>query len=131
MTKDGGLRELFRQHLPDIHWVSIESPLTGAGIPDVNGCLGREFWIEFKQCSANAVRIDKFQVAWNERRHRAGGLTFLAVRQKERLYLFRGQDIRAIFLYGLRGADPLLVTSDGVSTWDWPAVKRLLTGRPV
>ena len=30
---DGGLRALFRQHLPEVDWQSIETPMTGGGVP--------------------------------------------------------------------------------------------------
>lgn len=131
MDKDGGLRTLFRKHLPAIHWVSIESSLTGAGIPDANGCwAGSEFWIEYKQCSANAVAIAPFQVAFAERRARAGGWTYLAVRRINRaadeLYLYSGRDVRAVHDRGLAGASPLYLGGGGPSKWNWERVEQIL-----
>lgn len=128
MVKDGNLRALFREHLrAGIHWTSIESAITGAGIPDLNGCgCGVEFWIEMKQTTANKVRIDPFQVSWAERRMRAGGRTFLAVRKINSLYLYRGEVIRRVFLHGLSGAKPLLLCDGGPPRWDWGCIRKIL-----
>lgn len=138
MTKDGDLRSIFRSRMPDIHWQPIESPVTASGIPDVNGCHEDtgEFWIEYKRCSANAVGIDKFQVAWHERRCRSGGRTFLAVRliategprreTRDELWVFHGTAIRRVFLGGLRGAHALYRGVGGPARWDWAAVRQIL-----
>ena len=96
---DGDLRSLFRKHLPEFHWVSIESWVTGAGIPDANYCCsGVEGWIEFKKTTAIAVRFKPGQIAWHEQRGRAGGRTFIAVRRLTRkvddLSLYPGETAR-------------------------------------
>lgn len=139
MDKDGGLKGVFRSKLTDIHWQAIESPITGAGTPDMNGCAEDtgEFWVENKRCDANAVPIDSFQVGWHERRIRMGGRTFLAVRllatagprkggARDELYLYRGEDIRLVFLNGLRGALPMYSGVGGPSKWDWKKVRQIL-----
>jgi len=70
---DGNLRQIFQQYIPEAHWQSIET-LIGRGTPDMNGCLnGTEFWIENKLTSGWAVTFETGQVAWAERRVRAGG----------------------------------------------------------
>jgi hypothetical protein len=126
MYKDGDLRNIFRSHLPEIHWTSIESAVTGAGIPDANGCYrGIEFWIEFKKADAIKVRIDKFQVSWHERRARAEGRTFLAVRRRDELFLYKGSDIRQVFLDGLN-VSPLLFCDKGPANWNWRRINAIL-----
>jgi len=137
MSVDGGLRQEFRKRLPDFHWTSIESGLTAAGIPDSNYCKdGVEGWVEFKLTSSFRVRIDPFQVAWHERRFRARGLTFLAVRYQhgggprkgapiDSLYVYRGDRIRAVFREGL-SVTPELVFPGGPSAWRWSEVGQLL-----
>src|SRR6266550_8267427 len=83
MGIDGGLRALFRQHLPQFDWCSIESPITGAGIPDSNFCCkGVEGFIEFKQTKGWAVTLTPEQCGWISRRHRCGGRVLVAVRQQ-------------------------------------------------
>lgn len=123
---DGGLRPIFRKHLPQVHWQSVETGLTGKGVPDSNGCyLGREFWVEYKKCGAIKVRIDPFQVAWHERRCRAGGRTFLAVGREDQLHLFRGEQIREVFDRGLRVRAPVFLCG-GPSAWDWNLILKFL-----
>lgn len=143
MADDGGLRPLFRQRLPDLHWQSIESWMTGSGTPDSNACGdGVEFWAEFKRATANAVPVNVFQVGWHERRRRAGGRTFIVVRllseagprrgeARDDLFVFRGSDVRAVFLGGLRGADSLYHGEGGPSRWSWEKVRLALLRSPL
>lgn len=80
---DGDLRKIFREHLPMVHWQSIETGMTGRGIPDTNGCYqGTEFWVEFKQTRHWTVGLRPEQVAWISRRARAGGRVWVAVRRR-------------------------------------------------
>ena len=137
MDKDGGLKVIFRAHLPEFHWQAIESALTGAGTPDTNYChSGVEGWIEYKRAEANRVVIDKFQVAWHERRLRAGGRVFLAVRllasagprrgeARDELFLYRGSDTRRVFLEGLR-IEPLVHSAGGPARWNWMNIQNTL-----
>lgn len=126
--KDGGLRPLFHEHLrAGIHWQSIETAITGSGVPDDNYCgHGREGWIEYKVTDGNKVKIRPMQVAWHERRMRAGGRTFLAVRKINSLYLYRGEVIRRVFLHGLSGTKPLLLCDGGPPRWDWGCIRKFL-----
>lgn len=79
---DGNLRKLFQSHLPQVHWQSIESGMTGRGIPDLNGCHeASEFWIECKLTKHWSVSIRPEQIAWLSRRCRVGGRAFVAVRR--------------------------------------------------
>lgn len=136
---DAGLRKLFSDHLIGGHWQSIESGSTGKGIPDQEYCFpkNKSGWIEHKQTSANAVKIDPEQVGWIERRVRMGGRVFLAVRKRcaagprreaaDELHLFYGRDIRAVFLQGLNGATAIGRWPGGPAKWDWNTVKKVIT----
>lgn len=137
--RDGGLRSLFRQHLPMVHWESIESPFTNRGIPDLNGChLGHEFWVENKQTTGWAVTLRPEQVAWMLRRQRAGGHTFIAVRRQstpgprrgpgvDDLYLIPGALAREAKMGGLKAITPCGVWEGGPAGWDWGAILASLT----
>lgn len=130
MALDGGLRKVFRKHLPHIHWQAIETGMTGGGVPDDNGCYDRhEFWIEYKQTKGYQVKIQPAQVAWHLRRQRAGGRTFLAVlRQGEQLWLFNGADIKHVKLTDInRERHRLLyLGNNGPAKWDWQRIETLL-----
>jgi hypothetical protein len=139
MAVDGGLRELFRKHLPQFHWVSIESKMTGSGIPDANYCLdGREGWVEFKLTSGWTVGLRPEQVAWHLQRSRVGGRTFIAVRRQrpagkrveatDELWLIRGGGAKMLKVGGLKSPHvPLSVYCfRGPANWNWTAVGRAL-----
>lgn len=137
---DGGLRKLFRQHLPAFHWVSVETGLTEQGVPDSNYCFeGAEGWVEFKKAEANKVSLRSEQIGWLMRRSRAGGRTFIAVRHQhiggprkgraiDRLLLFPGSAAKQLIFSGLRNA-PIIESSGGPSRWDWDAVGIVLRNR--
>lgn len=140
MSRDGGLRSLFQRAFPEAHWQAIETWSTGQGVPDMEFCFkgGKSGWIENKLTSANAVDIRSEQVGWIERRVRVGGRVFIAVRKfckagprraaADELHLFHGRDVRAIFLRGLVGAEPMAMYENGPANWDWPEIRRLITG---
>lgn len=139
MTQDGGLRSLFNEKLPMVHWVPLESGLTQAGIPDHNGALaGVEWWNEYKLTSANKVRIDPLQVAWHERAMRAGRRTFLVVRKKhdggkrlgppiDELWTYKGYLIRQVFDRGLGGVKPHCFDAGGPSKWHWKDLLEIMS----
>jgi hypothetical protein len=139
LSNDGGLRQLFQRHLRTWHWQSVETFSTGQGVPDLNYCvMGIEGWIELKRAEANAVSITPEQVGWAERRLRAGGRVFLAVRQQttqgprkgpasDVLWLFRGSSTRLVKEYGLMGATPLGRWENGPTQWQWTVVEKYLT----
>lgn len=138
VSTDGGLRQLFPQHLCDAHWQSIETGALGTGTPDAEYCFpgGLQGWVEYKVASAIAVKIRPGQIGWAERRARMGGRVTLAVRQKvprgprrtpvDALFLYRGADIRAVHLNGL-ATPPLAVWGGGPARWDWTRVRAILT----
>ncbi len=75
MAKEKNLWLLMRTNLPFIHLQRIETGMTGAGVPDVNGCAkGKEFWVELKEIhSGNALTLRPMQVAWLGKRAAHGG----------------------------------------------------------
>src|SRR5580765_3434894 len=100
---DGDLRYKFRKGMPTVHWLSIETGATEPGVPDMNGCIaGLEFWVETKKAKGNKVYLAPAQVGWHLRRHRAGGLSFFAVRKEDSLYLYRGADAVSLKELGLK-----------------------------
>jgi len=143
MNRDGGLRQLFRLHLPMVDWQSIESPLTGLGIPDSNGCLDSiEFWIEYKQTHAYSVVIRPEQIAWGIRRERHGGRVWIAVRRKcdagirrlavDELWLVPtslGLTLSRGGLKVLQDNARVFDWTGGPSKWNWNEVLQVLTGR--
>ena len=145
MKRDGGLSSLFQKHLPMAHWQGIETGGTGRGIPDLNYCLdGQEGWIELKSTAAWAVKIEPGQVAWIERRARAGGRVFVAVRRKsppgprkgpggDELWLLDHRAARELATPGVGLNDfprslVLELSFGGPARWDWDRVKDVLTG---
>jgi len=127
---DGNLRKIFRERLPQVHWVSIETGGTGRGIPDSNACYnGSEWWVEFKLTNGWAVNLRPEQIGWLLQRTRAGGRTFIAIRRRaDELWLFEGAFARELKDYGLRGAPPPIGRwSGGPSAWDWGQILQLFS----
>lgn len=139
---DGGLRQIFRERLPDAHWASIESPSTGSGKPDSNYCFstGREGWVEYKLTTAGRrVRLKPEQVGWMLARSERGGLVTIAVRRKvpagkrrgpatDELWILRGDLADVVLRDGLDpdGEATLTVETGGPALWDWRRVRVLL-----
>jgi hypothetical protein len=125
---DGELRRLFRRHLPTFDFVSIETGLTAAGVPDLNFCRdGVEGWIECKRSDAWRVRIEAAQVGWAERRLIHGGRVFAAVRRRrEELWLYSGWALRPLLSQRLDEVTPLGWWAGGPGRWDWEEVSVLL-----
>ena len=132
---DGQLRQLFARYLPEVHWVAIESPTTSRGIPDLNGCLkGTEIWIETKATDTWKVGgVRREQIAWLERRARALGRAYVAVRQRpgDRLWLLPA--LAARLLYDGARLDELpnvlVAAPGGPARWPWGEVRRGLFGK--
>lgn len=129
MKIDGGLRILFRKHLPDGMWQTIETGSTSQGVPDSYYAFTyrKTGWIEYKNATANAVRISPFQIAWHARHWRLGGVSFFAVRRDQELFLFTGEQGESLKVKGLRTA-PLIWADGGPSRWPWERIKALITG---
>jgi hypothetical protein len=140
---DGGLRALYRKHLPGFQLTAIESATTSPGVPDTEYCspYGTQGWIENKRSDAWAVTIRPLQVAWISRRARLGGRVFIAVRRltkggpktqaADELWLIHGRAVEALCDGGLRAVRSdfvLCVQSGGPEAWDWGAIKDHLIG---
>lgn len=139
---DGGLWALLRSHMPHADWQRIETGGTGRGIPDVNGCLGgTETWLELKATAGWAVAIRPEQVAWAERRTRAGGRVLLVTRRRctpgprrkgaDEIWIHRATDIRYVSMLGLKagnGPRPILMYEGGPQSWLWPAIEEVIFG---
>ena len=140
MRLDGGLRHLFREQLPVVHWQSIETGGTGRGVPDSNGCYrGHEFWIEFKWTKGHVVSLRPEQIGWLTRRARSGGKVFVAVRRTcatgprrtaaDELYLLRGSYARELRERGLTDLPTGAVVGSwggGPGSWAWGDVLEAL-----
>jgi Holliday junction resolvase len=91
-------KELWRwikEKYPYVHWQRIETALTAAGVPDINGChKGVEIWIESKVIRGNKVDIKPRQTLWLRARATAGGRTYiLAIQPKsQNIHVWHGSD---------------------------------------
>ena len=146
MSTDGGLRQLVRKNIPDLHWQSVETGGTGRGIPDDNFCGDSiEGWAEHKVTATMAVDLRPEQVGWIERRRRAGGRVFIFVRRThaggvrkgppvDDLWLFPGDAARALLQRGLPhypglddGDRPTLIwATNGPAAWPWAKIRNIL-----
>jgi hypothetical protein len=127
---DGGLRALLVANLPRFHIQSVETWSTGQGVPDVNYCCdGSEGWIELKKSDGWVVDFEPAQIAWIERRLRAGGRVFVLVRRKgDELYVLDGSAARPLLTRreSLRTIVPIAFFGGGPRAWNWPAIARIL-----
>ena len=130
--RDGGLRGLFKRHLPDLMWVPVETwMVTGPGVPDswyvARG--GASGWVEHKQ-EKRAVTAE--QSAFVDQVTRYGGRACVAVRFSEgdELRMYRGSDAQELARLGVRGyvvVAPWGHWVGGPRRWDWVEVRELLT----
>lgn len=132
---DGGLRALFKAHIPG-HWQAVETGATGQGVPDSNYCWdGIEGWVEFKQTHAWAVKFKPTQPGWIYQRVRAGGRVWVAVRRwqcdandTDELWMVPGHFAGMLSQNGLKSVASHSWILPGPSRrWDWPQVARLLS----
>ena len=98
MAKEKNLWLLMRTNLPQIHLQRIETGMTGAGVPDVNGCAkGKEFWVELKEIhSGNALTLRPMQIAWLAKRASHGGQVFVMARKQDEIKLYHIDSITGI-----------------------------------
>jgi hypothetical protein len=143
---DDGLRAIFRTHLPEFFWTSIETGGTGQGIPDSHWQHdgGLSGWVEFKRTNGWAVELDQFQQSWIERSVRLGCCVWIGVRRRnqggprrgppaDELHMLPGNLAREARANGLRS--PVVrahatVHQGGPARWDWPDVARCLLAAP-
>ena len=135
---DGNLRQLFRAHLKDVFFTSVETGATGRGTPDSYAIYkGSSCWIEFKQTKAWKTTLTPEQISWHLRHSRNGGRSFIAVRrqhflggnnQYDELWIMDGNiadictSLRDISL-GLTN-----IWSGGAARWDWNQIRQVLFG---
>tara|TARA_R110000803_G_scaffold42102_3_gene90352 strand:+ start:1012 stop:1401 length:390 start_codon:yes stop_codon:yes gene_type:complete len=98
MAKEKNLWLLMRTNLPQIHLQRIETGMTGAGVPDVNGCAkGKEFWVELKEIhSGNALTLRPMQISWLAKRASHGGQVFVMARKQDEIKLYHIDSITGI-----------------------------------
>ena len=98
MAKEKNLWLLLRSNLPEIHLQRIETGMTGAGVPDVNGCAkGKEFWIELKEIhSGNALTLRPMQISWLAKRASHGGQVFVMARKDNEIKLYHIDSLTGI-----------------------------------
>jgi hypothetical protein len=132
---DGGLRTLFRKHLPTVQWSTIETATAEPGMPDLNGCWqGVDIWVEAKLTSGYSVLVKPSQVAWHTLRAANGGRSFFAVRRTkpfrhDELYLVRGNHAGKLRGLGLSAVPHACMSSGGPANWDWDRVLKVLVAR--
>jgi hypothetical protein len=104
--RDGDVRLIFRQHLPEAQWSSVETGATQGGVPDSECCFegGAQGWIEFKSVTGWRVTMRPAQIAWISRRVRMGGVVWIAARKENTLYLVHGAHVHRLHDDGLQGA---------------------------
>lgn len=136
MARDGNLRVLFREYLPDGDWCSVETGGTASGVPDSNYCFpgGFEGWVEGKRTLGWVVGFQPAQVGWIMRRCRRGGRCFVAIHRLNRgddeLYIVRGSDVEEFSRAGssLRRFRKFLGPwRGGPRCWDWGGVRKIFT----
>lgn len=128
--RDGGLRALLVRNLPRVHFQSVETWSTGQGVPDLNYCVdGAEGWIELKKSDGWVVNFEPAQIAWLERRARAGGRVFVFVRRKrDELYVLPASAARPLLTRreSLRSVERIALFDGGPRAWNWPEIARIL-----
>jgi penicillin-binding protein-related factor A (putative recombinase) len=97
MAKEKNLWLLLRTKLLGIHLQRIETGMTGAGVPDVNGCAkGKEFWIELKEIhSGNALTLRPMQISWLAKRA-SFGQVFVMARKNDEIKLYHIDSLTGI-----------------------------------
>ena len=127
MAKEKTLWLLLRKNLPQIHFQRIETGMTGAGVPDVNGCgKGKEFWIELKEIhSGNKLTLRPMQISWLAKRASPGGQVFVMARKNNEIKLFHIDSLTGIkdLVKGGYSSNSLLTLT---IPYDWEALATAL-----
>ena len=127
MAKEKNLWLLLRNNLSQIHLQRIETGMTGAGVPDVNGCAkGKEFWIELKEIhSGNQLTLRPMQISWLAKRASHGGQVFVMARKNDEIKLYHVDS-----LTGIKDLVKTGYSSDALLTltipYDWDALTTAL-----
>ena len=127
MAKEKNLWLLLRKNLPQIHLQRIETGMTGAGVPDVNGCAkGKEFWVELKEIhSGNALTLRPMQISWLAKRALHGGQVFVMARKNKEIKLYHIDSLTGIKELVKKGyvSEALVVLN---IPYDWDALTTAL-----
>ena len=127
MSKEKNLWLLIRENLKHIHLQRIETGMTGAGVPDVNGCgKGKEFWIELKEIhSGNQLTLRPMQISWLAKRASHGGQVFVMARKNNEIKLYHIDSLTGIKELVKSGykSDALLTLT---IPYDWDALTTAL-----
>jgi len=127
MAKEKNLWLLMRKNLPDMHLQRIETGMTGAGVPDVNGCAkGKEFWVELKEIhSGNKLTLRPMQISWLAKRASHGGQVFVMARKDNEIKLYHIDSLTGIQELVERGfkSEALLTLN---IPYDWDALNTAL-----
>lgn len=147
---DDGLRALFRNHLLQFHWTTIETGMVTMGVADSNYLHygGVEGWVEHKATRKWSPKIRPQQISWIHRRARLGGRCWIAVRRRhgggprlgdpvDQLWMVPAAHVRELASGGLRmlagnnyGVTRFWYWAGGPGCWDWEAVAGLLLSVP-
>jgi hypothetical protein len=130
MKRDGDLRSIFRQHLPQAQWTAIETGVISGGVPDSEYCFpdGKQGWLEFKNVQGWRAVLRPGQVSWISRRARLGGVVFVAARRGDELYLVHGKLVERLHEDGLQGAPWARKFVGGPARWNWARIEDTLRG---
>ena len=127
MAKEKNLWLLIRENLKGVHLQRIETGMTGAGVPDVNGCgWGKEFWIELKEIhSGNKLTLRPMQISWLAKRASHGGQVFVMARKNNEIKLYHIDSLTGIkdLVKGGYSSDSLLTLT---IPYDWEALATAL-----
>ena len=129
LMRDGGLRQLFRKHLPDVFWISVESGGTGRGIPDSFAIWNSSCcWIEFKNVKIGwKTSLTPEQIGWHLRYARYGGRSYIAIRHNDLLWMVKGALAEeCVSLRGWAGTEERRCYVGGPSAWDWNSIKKFI-----
>jgi Holliday junction resolvase len=97
MPKESLLWKQLRDNLPKVHWQRIETGLTGAGVPDVNGCLdGKEVWVELKRVKGRQIGLRPMQIAWLATRTKYGGRCYVLAKKDKTIKLYSVEGLEQI-----------------------------------
>lgn len=102
---EANMRRTLVKALKPLHAISIESPVTGLGIPDVNFAGG---WIECKYmkhwpygCDTHPVKfshtLSQEQKIWQYKRAKAGGLGLVAAQVSRSWFFFDGLEMMRLW----------------------------------
>ena len=97
MPKESLLWKQLRDNLPTVHWQRIETGLTGAGVPDVNGCSdGQEVWIELKSGRGRQLGLRPMQIAWLATRTKYGGDCYVLGKKDKTIKLYSVENLEQL-----------------------------------